>query len=646
VAGTTLVDTIFAVDPDSNFVRLTGEGALFEPPLQGGHSNPASFRVLGLQPPNGREAGLFTWETECTDVRREPYQATFKAEDLPQPDTTRKLADIQTWRIFVVGPAPDTLIADPDLISNTVTLNWNEYLCQNAESMTVWRRRGSFDFEPDNCETGLPAYTGYQQIGAVGINETTFFDDNNGQGLERGVTYCYRIFAKFPEPAGGESYASMEVCVFIPQIAPYIVEVSVNETSRTNGSIDVRWTQPIELDTVAYPDPITYRLVRSEGLSGNTNEFEIPQEFAETDTFFTDTGLDTERLPYNYKIYLYSQGSLVDTSSAASSVDLSTSPALESVVLEWETDVPWSNASSRFRMHYVYRENPEVPDDFILVDSVNVTQEGFRYVDDGSIPGFPVREKEEYCYKVLTVGTYDNPFLRDSLLNFSQISCAVVLDTTAPCPPVLALESTACDSEPLLENQQSECTATDTLYTNRLTWEPDLSPSCDAEIVSYNVYYSPRENGELQLLATDVLSTFFVHNNLTSVAGCYAVTALDATGNESPFSNVTCVDNCPFYQLPNVFTPNGDGVNETFRPFKCTRFVTAVEFEIYNRWGKLIYSGNEDFFINWDGTDENGNQAPSGVYYYLAKLKTIRLREADEEQEVKGWVQLIRGENP
>jgi len=646
VAGTYFADTITAIDPDDHFVRLTAEGALFEPPILGGHTNQAEFDLLNLQPPNGEEKGIFKWQTECADVRREPYQATFKAEDLPQPDTTLKLVDIQTWRIRVVGPAPDTLIALPDFANNTVELIWNSYACQNASEMTIWRRRGGFEFEPDNCQTGLPAFTGYRQIGSVGIGDTTFFDNNNGQGLEKGSTYCYRIFARFPEPGGGESLASMEVCVFIPQIAPYIVEVSVEETSRTNGSIDVTWTKPINLDTVLFPDPITYRLLRNEGLSNHSNPVQIPVVFNEEDTTYTDTGLDTERLPYNYQVLIYSQGALIDTSSAASSVDLSLNPRVNTMELDWETDVPWSNASSRFPIHYIYREDPNSPGDFVLIDSVDVTISGFNYVDEGDIPGFPIEEREEYCYKVLTVGTYDNPLIRDSLLNFSQEACATVLDTTAPCPPVLTLSSDACETEPILSNQNAECTNVDTLYTNTLTWEPDLSAGCDIEIVSYNIYYAPREGQELQLLASDILGTTFEHENLSSIAGCYAITALDPSGNESQFSNIECIDNCPLYRLPNVFTPNGDNVNDTFRPFKCTRFVRAVEFQVFNRWGQLLFETDEDFFINWDGRDSNGNEVPAGTYFYIAKLRTIRLSAADEVEEVKGWVQVLRDSQP
>ncbi len=59
----------------------------------------------------------------------------------------------------------------------------------------------------------------------------------------------------------------------------------------------------------------------------------------------------------------------------------------------------------------------------------------------------------------------------------------------------------------------------------------------------------------------------YIHKNLPSFAGCYYVTAVDRSGNESRPSNTVCKDNCPYYELPNVMTPNADGKNDLFEAF-------------------------------------------------------------------------------
>jgi len=129
---------------------------------------------------------------------------------------------------------------------------------------------------------------------------------------------------------------------------------------------------------------------------------------------------------------------------------------------------------------------------------------------------------------------------------------------------------------------------------------------------------------------------------LTSIAGCYALTTVDLTGNESDFTNEVCFDNCSTYSLPNVFTPNSDGINDTFVPFRCPRFVESVDFKVFNRWGELVYESDDDIFLNWEGVNNNGRDLETGLYYFTATVKFIRLNPEEAIEEIKGWVKLLR----
>jgi gliding motility-associated-like protein len=138
-------------------------------------------------------------------------------------------------------------------------------------------------------------------------------------------------------------------------------------------------------------------------------------------------------------------------------------------------------------------------------------------------------------------------------------------------------------------------------------------------------------------------TTSFIHvddyNGVPSIAGCYAVTAVDSFGNESPIFKKVCIDNCPEYELPNVFSPNGDGHNDLFSPLPY-RYVKDVNISIYDRWGLLMFE-TTDPDILWDGTNfKNKEKCPDGTYFYVCTVNEIHI-EGIKPRTLKGFVQLI-----
>lgn len=75
-------------------------------------------------------------------------------------------------------------------------------------------------------------------------------------------------------------------------------------------------------------------------------------------------------------------------------------------------------------------------------------------------------------------------------------------------------------------------------------------------------------------------------------------------------SEVECID------MPNSFTPNGDGMNDTWNLDFSS--YNSVSIEVYSKWGKIVWSSDAKT-IAWDGI-VNGNPLPSGTYYYLLDL--------------------------
>ena len=154
----------------------------------------------------------------------------------------------------------------------------------------------------------------------------------------------------------------------------------------------------------------------------------------------------------------------------------------------------------------------------------------------------------------------------------------------------------------------------------------------------------------------NVVNTYYTHQGIPSFKGCYKISAVDRSGNESELSEAICNDNCPYYELPNVFTPNEDGSNDEFQAFnildeatnmyKCARFVKSVDFYVYDRNGKEVYNNLDEaeksLLIKWDGRNNNGAELSNGVYYYLANVVFDVLDQDLQNVEYRGWIHLMK----
>ena len=77
--------------------------------------------------------------------------------------------------------------------------------------------------------------------------------------------------------------------------------------------------------------------------------------------------------------------------------------------------------------------------------------------------------------------------------------------------------------------------------------------------------------------------------------------------------------NCQFY-LPNAISPNDDGINDIFQVYNICEYLTSFEIKIFNRWGGLVFSSQDQLF-EWDGTFK-GQKIDPGVYTYFLKYKS------------------------
>jgi gliding motility-associated-like protein len=596
VVGDTLLLTVTATDPNNDQVTLSAAGG----PLVINPS-PATFPTVTAWQ---TATGAFRWIPGCNAVRKQPHLVSFKATDNGSPVN---LFDLESVFITVIAPPPDTVVVFP--VGKSLVIDWSTSPCSAASGYSIYRKVGPSAFVPGPCVTGVPAWTGFTRIATVaGISNTLYIDDDNGAGLMHGVNYCYRIVADFPD--GAQSLASIEVCSELIRDIPIITNISVNTTDPANGSMYLAWSPPKEIDTNIAPGPYQYVINRSPSTPLTFQVVDILNSIS--DTTFTDTLINTRDNVWFYRIDFYNNTPgnrfLIGSTDRASSVFLTTTPQDQRMDLAWSPVTPWLNL-----IYVIYRQNL-LTGQFDSIASTTANS----WSDSALVNG------TTYCYFVKSIGTYGSAGLIDPIFNFSQLACDVPVDNAGPCSPTLAI-STDCIS-------------------NQVQW--GLPPEdCGGDIAKYELWFAPTPDAAFYMihLADSPWDTSFHHvREPASVVGCYKIRGIDSTGNVGPFGVVVCIDSdsCDSYRLPNVFTPNGDNINDIFKPFPFSN-VERINLSILSRWGNEVFS-TTDPEINWNGTEQKtGVNLSAGVYYYVCDVWFYSL-EGIRKRTLTGIVHLMR----
>ncbi|MEI7802764.1 MAG: gliding motility-associated C-terminal domain-containing protein, partial [Bacteroidota bacterium] len=455
------------------------------------------------------------------------------------------------------------------------------------------------------------------------------FTDAN---VDRGKEYCYRVEAEFADTTAVpnvlinfcEGLPSNEDCAMLKKDVPVITNASVNTTDAVNGSIYVAWSKPsaIDLDTLQNPGPYEYRIFHSTGFTGanlsQINSIVAPTFTLFSDTTFTDTLINTVANAYSYKIEFYSNSNKLGETEIASSVFVNGIGQDRKVVLSWSENVPWTNT-----LYTIYRQNKITSS---VWDSIGISSIQ-SYTDKGLL------NDSTYCYYVKSTGGYSAPGIISPIINFSQRICVVPVDTVGPCPPTLQVTNDCLDPNFSFG-----------AFNNFLSWNL-VHDECANDLLHYNIYYSPTDGGDFVLIDSSIVAfdTTFLHDLKNTVAGCYYITGTDSNYNEGTKSNLLCVDVCPHYELPNVFTPNGDEQNDVFHPFPPVKYIDKIDIKIFDNWGVLVFE-TSDPNINWDGINiQNGKMCADGTYYYVCDVYEQSLAgSVKRSKPLSGFIHLYK----
>lgn len=112
-------------------------------------------------------------------------------------------------------------------------------------------------------------------------------------------------------------------------------------------------------------------------------------------------------------------------------------------------------------------------------------------------------------------------------------------------------------------------------------------------------------------VTTPLKSTLYQYND----KGAYTVWLKVIDNKDCTDSISKNIDIYDRFYIPNVFTPNGDLVNDEF--IVTSNGITLFSIEIYSRWGNLVFKRDGHEQIVWDGTMPDGSPVKSGTYFYV-----------------------------
>ncbi len=248
--------------------------------------------------------------------------------------------------------------------------------------------------------------------------------------------------------------------------------------------------------------------------------------------------------------------------------------------------------------------------------------------------------------------TYVNILTGDTTCQGTVMSGSVLCDTTAGTYVIIYHDSIGCEFR-------------DTLTITQPPSPPDTLPQtmyfCNGDSTAYLNYnagagqFGPWQwmnypSGSLLGPSSPTDPIITIPN--PEMTQQFWVTWYDALGcKRRSFVNFSFMAPIPLLApdtTTNVFTPNGDNVNDTYFPYiskiydkdDIDYYAKEYEFKIYNRWGNLVYK-TDDYLAPWDGKNNSAKVSP-GVYFWIATYKNRCAPEEDPPIEKTGYVHVLR----
>lgn len=450
----------------------------------------------------------------------------------------------------------------------------------NTSALMEFNRNNESDLDKyvllHNFQNGLPNSTTL----ITNINDTSF--------LETGIntlqnTYSYQLYA-------------MDVCRNKSDFSEVHTTVELKATGIPNA-IRLNWTPYTGWNKIK-----SYEIWKNDPDKGSVyNKVASVEPNLLT---YTDTNITCFK-PYNYRIKSVEDGeagqiSWSDTSMAIAqfaALAPSTNNIRATVLNNQFVRVEWLPRTFKLPFKYVI----------------------FRGVDESVPVSYKTVSSDETIFNDLDV----------DVQNHSYTYLTYLLDSCGGYSPVSNMAKTILLKIEMAENDRLK-------YDPQLYWNAYMD--WDSGIDYYKLeFFDDVADGFIEISRNNPTELNFTHKyvNLEQRDYCYKITAYQKGRNEIySTSNIACVETGPRLYAPNVFTINGDNLNDIY--YVGGIFVDLFELKIYNRWGILVFE-SDDMHKGWDGTF-GGKPCPPDVYVYKAK----GVGRKGQTKEISGTITLLR----
>ncbi len=202
----------------------------------------------------------------------------------------------------------------------------------------------------------------------------------------------------------------------------------------------------------------------------------------------------------------------------------------------------------------------------------------------------------------------------------------------------------------VVTNTANACATTVTMSAINGSLQTGIASSKTTGFAPLEVEFTNNSTSSLGTASINTVWSFGIDSVLTAPSttiapkitytqpGTYVIKAWISKGTCLGTASVQIIVDAPSNLIvPNIFSPNGDKVNDLF--FLKATGLSSIDMSIYDRWGHLVYQLNTTKGqVEWDGTTQTGAEAAEGVYFYTLKATG----KDGVEYEKKGNITLVR----